>query len=75
MCYAPQGNITKTKINLQPERFRWTLCTKHKHRCFLESLPESRHPRLKKKKNSLIIIDKIQIKNFLYAFINQIQYT
>lgn len=52
MCYAPQGNITETKINLQPERFRWTLCTKHKHRCFLESLPESRHPRLKKKKIS-----------------------
>lgn len=50
--YTPRGNIIKTKINLQPVRFRWTVCTKHKHGCLLESLPESRHPRLRKIKFS-----------------------
>lgn len=49
---TPQGNIIKTKINFQPVRFRWVVCAKHKHRCFPESLPESRRPRLRKIKFS-----------------------
>lgn len=47
-----QENIIKTKINLQTERFRWTLCIKHKHIHFLEWLPESRCLRLTKIKFS-----------------------